>query len=424
LPCSERVSSATLLAAVFLLLTASGPRAEEIDDLVFLHYWSGSFNGGIDEMATAYNKASPPFRVRTTPFEHEFFKQSIVSMLETGSPPDMFSYWAGAKVQALVDGNHLAPIDRVWSTAGLDKVFPAQVARACTYDGKKYCLPLTQHYVAFFYNKAIFEKHGLTPPDTWAGFRSACETLKEAGVTPIALGTREGWPAQFWFDYLLLRTAGPRYRQRLMTGQASYDDPEVTRAFCQWRQLLEAGWFNETPSQLGWAEAAAMVRSGEAAMTLGGTWIIGLFDGKLGWKQDKDYGFFRFPAMSGDVPMTALGLLDVIVVAHQGRMDKAGRVLDYFSAPGPQMEMSRGSGALSPSLAVPPSFYTPMQRRILKIVRETPHWAFNYDLSTPPEVAELGLDTFKLFVDQPGDVREILPRLATRARQTFARGKP
>ena len=209
-----------------------------------------------------------------------------------------------------------------------------------------------------------------------------------------------------------------------MRGEASYGDPEVAEAFCQWRQLLEAGYFNSTPSLLNWAEAASLVQSGKAAMTLTGTWVIGLFNASQDWKQGRDYDFFRFPVMSKDVPMTALGPIDVMVVARNGRPEMAGRALVHFSDPGPQMEMSRGSGAVSPSLAIPPSFYSPMQARILGIIRETPHWAFNYDLATPPEVAELGLETFKLFVDQPGDVRELLPRLAEQTRLAFEAGKP
>ncbi len=407
------------LAVATTLQAVPNARAAESEDLVFLHYWTGALSGGIDEMAKAYNRVDPPYRVRATGFEHESFKQSILSMLAGGNPPDMFSYWAGAKTQFLVDKNFLASIDYVWTIAGLDKIFPASVAQACTYNGHKYAIPLTQHYLAFFYNRAIFEKHGLTPPTTWKQFFQTCKILKKAGITPIALGTRERWPAQFWFDFLLLRMAGPEYRQRLMEGRASYDDPQVVQAFSEWQKLLEAGYFNATPSLLNWSEAAGLVQSGKAAMTLMGTWITGLFDGKLGWKQGSDYDFFRFPAMSSDVPMTALGPIDTIVITRKGNPDKAKQVLAYFSDPGPQMEMSRGSGALSPSLAIPPSFYTPMQSRILKIIRTTPHWAFNYDLATPPPVAELGLEAFKLFVENPADIREILPRLAQQTKRVF-----
>ncbi|MEF2232231.1 MAG: extracellular solute-binding protein [Pseudodesulfovibrio sp.] len=411
---------ACLLFLAALPQVAENARAHEGPELVFLHYWTDALNGGIDEMTQAYNRANPGNPVRAAGFEHESFKQSIALMIEGDSTPDLFSYWAGDRARTLVERGDLAPIDTVWADAGLDKVFPAFVNEACTYDGRKYALPLTLHYVAFFYNKEVFRRHGVTPPATWEQFTAACRTLRAAEVTPVALGCRERWPAQFWFDYLLLRTAGPDYRERLMRGEAGYDDPEVSRALCQWRQLLEAGFFSHQSSQLDWAEAAGLVRSGNAAMTLIGTWVIGLFDGKLGWRQEADYDFFPFPTMDADVPRTALGAIDVVMVPRRGRPDRVSRALAYFSDPGPQMAMSRGSGALSPSLAVPPSFYSPLKRRILETVRTAPRWAFNYDLSTPPAVARLGLDSFKLLVDAPADLREIQPRLAGNARRAFA----
>lgn len=414
----------TLLALVLVILLAGPGRTDAGRDLVFLHYWTDALSGGINEMAEAYNRAHPSARVRATGFEHESFKQGILSMLAGKGAPDLFSYWAGARTRDLVDRGYVAPIDQVWSDAGLDRVFPPFVQRACTYDGSKYALPLTLHHVAFFYNKAIFRKHGLTPPATWEQFLAVCETLRRAGVTPLALGCRERWPAQFWFDYLLLRTAGPDYRDRLMRGQASYDDPEVSRVLCQWRQMLEAGDFNDQAAQLDWAESAGLVRSGKAAMTLMGTWIIGLFDGQFGWRQEIDYDYFPFPAMDPGVPTTALGTIDVILVARNGSPGQADKILAYFSDPGPQMEMSRGSGALSPSLAIPPSFYSPLKQRILRDVQAADRWAFNYDLSTPPAVAGPGLDAFKLLVVNPSDLREILPRLAEKARQAFADGQP
>ena len=71
------------------------------------------------------------------------------------------------------------------------------------------------------------------------------KTLKEQGVTPIALGSISKWPAQFWFDYLLLRTAGPEYRAQLMAGEASYTDPEVVRAMELWAELAALDCFTE-----------------------------------------------------------------------------------------------------------------------------------------------------------------------------------
>lgn len=62
-------------------------------------------------------------------------------------------------------------------------------------------------------------------------------------VTPIALGAKEKWPAQFWFDYLLLHTAGYEYRQQLMEGKISYTDVSVRKVFDLWAGLIDKGYF-------------------------------------------------------------------------------------------------------------------------------------------------------------------------------------
>ena len=426
---NETVPSPRTLLLSLLVLTAlpwagTSALAARVPELIFLHYWTDALSCGIDEISTAYNRANPDLPLRIVGFEHESFKQSIVAMLKGDGGPDMFTYWAGARTRKLAEQGGIEPNGRVWDGAGLDKVFPAQVREACTYDGQRYGLPITLHYVAFFYNKAIFRKYGIDPPVTWAQFTAACRTLRAAGVTPVAMGCRDRWPAQFWFDYLLLRTAGPKYRERLLRGEADFDDPEVSRALCQWRQLLEQKTFNSQSSQLGWAEAAKLVRTGGAAMTLTGTWVINLFEERLGWKAEEDFDFFPFPAMDDGVPRTALGAIDVILVPRQGRPDRADRVLAYFAGPGPQMDISRCTGALAPSLEVPPSFYSPLKRRILDAVRAAPYWALNFDLTATPAVAELGLDAFKLLVDNPEDLREIQSRLAENARSVHAGRQP
>ena len=426
---NETVPSPRTLLLSLLVLTAlpwavTRAMAARAPELVFLHYWTDALSCGIDEMSTAYNHTNPDLPLRIVGFEHESFKHSILSMLNGDGGPDMFTYWAGARTRKLAEQDDIEPNDRVWNGAGLDKVFPPLVRNACTYDGQRYGLPITLHYVAFFYNKAIFRKYGIDPPVTWDQFTAACRILRAAGIPPVALGSRERWPAQFWFDYLLLRTAGPKYRERLLRGDADYDDPEVSRALCQWRRLLENGTFNSQCSQLGWAEAARLVRTGGAAMTLTGTWVINLFEGRFGWKPEEDFDFFPFPAMDDGVPRTALGAIDVILVPRRGRADRADRVLAYFASPGPQMETSRCTGALAPSQEVPRSFYSPFKRRILDAVRAAPHWALNFDLAASSAVAELGLDAFKLLVDNPDDLREIQSRLAENARSAYAERQP
>ena len=172
-------------------------------------------------------------------------------------------------MQFIVDGDRLQPIQDVWDANGMDKMFPpAIVQNAVTYSGEKYLVPATLHWVGFFYNPAMFQKAGITTmPKTWDELVAAAEALKKAGIPAFALGSKERWPGQFWFDMILLRTAGPEYRAKLMNGEASYTDPEVVRAFELWKQLVDAGYFYPDANAYDWLEAADTVANGKAAMT-------------------------------------------------------------------------------------------------------------------------------------------------------------
>lgn len=370
--------------------------------VALLHYFSGTLKGGLQEMVDTFNHQEKNYELIATPIDHEAFKTSINNTLASPRSPDLYSYWAGTRVRSILD--NLEPFDEVWMTAHLADNVPPSVTAACTYNGKIYLLPLTQHYVAFFYNKKLFAQTGIQPPTTWTEFLIACEKLKVAGKIPIALGAREKWPTQFWFDYLLLRTAGYDYRQRLMAGKVSYGDAPVRRVFTLWTELVNKKYFNESPTQSSWdTDASEAVFRGEAGMTLMGTWLTSYYgDENHNWKAGEDYDYFAFPIVDEGVPRYALGPIDGLVLSKNA-MQKQGakEVLTYLASVDSLKIMSRGSGAFVPHLGVQKDFYSSMQQRMLKDIQQTPQWAFNYDLATPPAIATLGLNLFNEVLEFP-----------------------
>ena len=403
-------------------LTAQGQTEGEAapEKVTFFHYFSGTLAGGIDDLVGNFNAENPEYELTHTPVDHEAFKTSIRVMLSGGNPPTLFSYWAGARVQFIVDADRLEPIDDVYEAFGLNDTFSEAVKMGATYNGKTYFMPLTQHYVPFFYNKAVFEAAGVTPPATWDEFLTVCETLKSQGIVPIALGSRERWPAQFWLDYPLLRTAGPAYRANLMNGEASYTDPEVVKAFGIWKELLDKGYFNEDPNAYDWAEAATMVGTGEAAMTLMGTWFMQL-DEQIGWEAGKDYDYFPFPVIDPSVPDAAVGPIDGVVLAKDGDAKEAGKeVLGQLAGKGPQATFNSGTGALAPNSEVSDDIYNALQLDVKAYLATVPNWAYNYDLATPPPVADVGLDAFTKFIDGPAAYHDILSDTQEGAEAAFA----
>ncbi|GAB2883428.1 extracellular solute-binding protein [Uliginosibacterium flavum] len=390
------------------------PEAPQIvrTEVAVRHYFSltGPFSKTMNGLAEDFNHSNVKYSLRPTPLEHESFKTIIRDDLQTGRTADVYSYWAGARVQSIVD--KLAPIDDVLPLADMDKRFGSAIVKsACTYNGRVYLLPLTQQYVGFFYNKKVFADNGLKPPQTWPEFLQLGKALKARGVTPIALGSKAKWPAQFWFDYLLLRTAPLEYRQKLMAGEASFTDPQVLRVFSLWRDLLKAGFFNARPNTLEFdSDAATQVLRGEAAMTLMGTWLMGYFHSpELDWHEGADYGFFPFPEIDPQIPRVALGPIDGFVIPAAAKNPEGAKaVLAYFSSAVSQVTISRAAGSIAPNLSVEDRHYSPMQREIRAEIGRSNAWAFNYDLATPPARADIGLNLFSEFLESPDDYKRLL----------------
>lgn len=382
--------------------------------ITFLHYFSNTLSHGTDQLLSSFNGRSPDYEIEATTLDHEAFKTSIYRTLEAGNPPDIYSYWAGARVRSILE--HLEPIDDVWAQEKLDGSFSRQVIEsACDYDGKKYLIPISQHFIAFFYNKKIFDRLGIVPPATWTEFLAACDKIKKAGVIPIALGAKTRWPAQFWFDFLLLRTAPFEFREKLMKGQASYTSPEVFNVFRLWSGLIDAGYFNSRPNDTDWESGAnEMVYRGEAAMTLMGLWIAGSYsDGRHKWVAGVDYDCFAFPVIDDKIPTVVLGALDGLVIPKKAvNVAGAKKALAYLASVETQKSMSRGWGTLAPNVNIEKEFYTDMQRRLMAHAASASKIAFHYDLSAPPAAAEVGLDMFARFLEFPHDYEVILEKAA------------
>ena len=417
------------LLPLFVLLGAGCQQTEEasktaIKDVSLFHYWSfsGTFVGTMDAIAADINRQNPAYVFKHTPLDHESFKISIRDDLRLGNTADVYSYWAGARTQSIID--QLAPLDDVLPTNEMNKLFGASVVRsACSYNGQIYLVPLSQHFVGFYYNKKVFADNGLVPPTSWAEFLAVGEKLKAQKIVPVALGSKAKWPAQFWFDYLLLRTAPIDYRNKLLAGDASFADPEVKRVFSLWHDLIKAGFFNPRPNEIEFDSGAAMmVRKGEAAMTLMGTWLSGYFQGmKPAWSEDSDYGFFPFPTIDPAIPRVALGPIDGLIVPKSARnIEGAKSVLRYFTNSDVQEIVSRGTGAFAPNLAVGSSAYSPLKNAIRSEIAESSVWAFNYDLATRPENAEIGLSLFAEFLEFPDQYPMLLEKAEQRMKQLAA----
>lgn len=409
---------ATALAAPFLF----APAFAQDDTVTISHYFTGELGQkGITEIFAEF-KDKTGTSVADSPIGHEDFKTGILVRAAGNSLPDVFSYWAGARTQFVVDAGNIMPIDDMWAAEKLDEVVAKSVADGATmYNGKRYLVPFGYHYAGMFYNPKVMSEAGIaTMPKTWDELLAACKTLREKDIDPIALGSKNRWPAQFWFDYLLLRTAGPDYRAKLMSGAASYTDAEVKKAMGLWKDLVDAGCFAPNSNANDWTDASDQVARGDAAMTLMGTWITGYWNGQ-GLQPGTDYDFFEFPVIADGVPNAVVGPVDgLLIAANAKNPDGAKKLLAWLvSDPAVQAKWAEVQGALSPNVKVDVSTYTPVMQRALAAVNNAEAFAFNYDLATPPPVAEVGLNMFAEFMNDPSNIDALMDKTQAAAADAF-----
>lgn len=392
-------------------------------EVTISHYFSDEF--GKENMGKVFDRfeAVTGFQMKESPVGHEDFKTDILVRGASDSLPDVFSYWAGARVQFVVDSGDLSPIDDMWADSGLDDVVAKAVADSATlYNGHRYLIPMQYHYSGMFYNKKVMADAGVTDmPTDWESFMALCEKLKGMGIAPIALGSKFRWPAQFWFDYLILNTAGPEVRAAVMDGSAAYDSDEVMAAVGIWMDMVNNGYFVANANADTWTDASDKVANGEAAMTLMGTWITGYWNGN-GLTPGEDYDFFPFPTINPDAPVSVVGPIDGLVIsANVQNKEGAEAFLSFFvSDVDNQIEWTNAVGAVSANVNVDPSVYNDLIQRVITTVDGASNFAFNYDLATPPPVAEVGLSMFQELMENPDDYGAILSRAQDSAQSAFS----
>jgi multiple sugar transport system substrate-binding protein/raffinose/stachyose/melibiose transport system substrate-binding protein len=418
---------ALVLAAGLALLVSVAPAAtlaqdEAGGDVTVMTYFSKELGETALKELLAQFEADSGTTVNFVDVGHEDFKTGILVQLAGGNPPDVHSNWAGARTAFQAQNGMLSPIDEMWAANDLDSQFPqGLIDSAATYDGVKYLMPLGYHYAGMFYNPKVFEEAGVAIPTTWDELKASCEAFTAAGVTPIALGSLNKWPAQFWFDYLLLRTAGPEYRASLMAGEASYTDPEVVRAMELWAELAAAGCFTADANAFDWTDAADQVANGEAAMNLMGTWITGYWNGN-GLTPGTDYDFFEFPVIDEGVTTAVVGPVDGLVSATGAKNPEAAmQLLAALATPEAQTAWAVGQGALPPNVNADKSQFNEVILKALDVVAASETYNFNYDLATPPAPSEVGLDMFQKFVADPAqDIEALLTETQAGIEAAFA----
>ena len=386
--------------------------------VIYNSYQSDPEPRRVDEMLVQmFNEQNPDTPLDYSVVQHEDFKQAIRAYLVADPAPDVMTWFAGNRARFFIDKGLIMDVSDVWANEGWLEDYPKGFLALSTVDDKQYFLPSSWYWWAMFYRKSVLEEHGITPPETWDELLTACDTLNEAGVIPITIGTRAPWTAAAWFDYINMRVNGPEFHLNLMLGKESYEDPRVKAVFEKWNELFEHKCFIENPAAYTWQEAVTPFSQGEAAMYLMGQFI---YDSVPEEVRD-DVDFVRFPIIDPNMPIGEDAPTDGFFIAAKAKNPEgAKKFLAFLGGVEAQTIMVKELGRLPVNSKVDLNLFNPVQQKGIELIQGADLVLQFYDRDTTPEMAEAGMNSMMAFWDDPEAIDDILADLEATRQQVFA----
>ena len=221
-------------------------------------------------------------------------KAVLTSRLEANDPPDSFQAHAGMELDGYVKTGKLEDLTSLYQSEGWDKVFPADLIKTLTVDGKIYSVPVNIHRAnVLWWNPATATKAGITAaPATLDEFFADLEKFKKAGVTGLALAGKGDWAIAHLLDWMLLASMGPDKFEGLYKGTTSWTGPEVAAGIKNFQKALSYG--NKGAGNLDWPDAGKLVTSGKAGFFIMGDWASAQWQSD-GLKLGTDYTWAPAP---------------------------------------------------------------------------------------------------------------------------------
>ena len=215
---------------------------------------------------------------------NEEWKAKVLTDFETGSEPDVLFFFTNADADPIIDAGKVVSIEEIREVYPDDATNMKDSMMATASDGNHYAVPSSGFWENMFVNKAVLDACGVAVPGpdyTWDQFLADCETIKEAGYTPIACSLFE--VPHYWFEFMVMNNGSIDNQLEVPTVDAEGNlvDDAVSQkwvaALNDIKELYEKGYFPDNTLTATDAETVALFGEGEAAFLIDGSWKVGYF---------------------------------------------------------------------------------------------------------------------------------------------------
>ncbi|PZG17778.1 ABC transporter substrate-binding protein [Nonomuraea aridisoli] len=352
---------------------------------------------------------------RINTVDHNTFQENINRYLR-GTPEDVFTWFAGYRMQFFAEQGLAVDISDVWQEIGADYT-QAFKDQSTGVDGKQYFVPFSYYPWAVFYRKSLWEENGYEVPATLDELTALARRMQGDDIIPIAFADKDGWPAMGTFDILNMRLNGYDFHISLMQGKQSWTDPKVRQVFDTWRGLME---FHQ-PAALGrtWQEAAQSLAQKQTGM-----YVLGMFVAQQFPEADRDdLDFFTFPEINPAYGTDSIDApIDGYMISAKARnVEGAKALLKHFAQASSQnVATELDPGTLAASSKADTSGYSALQKRGAELVSQATHIAQFLDRDTRPDFAStVMIPSLQSFVSEPDEIESLLASIEQQKANIF-----
>lgn len=281
--------------------SSSSQTASEDSDTVelrFFHRWpTEPKKQYFEEAVKEFEELHPNIKIKTEAVLNDSYKEKIRVVLGSNNPPDVYFSWSGefaynfARAGQSLDLTSYVEEDTDWSGQIIESQFGP-----FTLDGKVYGIPWSTDGKAFFYNKKVFNDLNLEIPTTWEELLTVSEKIKDAGITPIAFGSKAPWTISHYIgslnEYIVPEDVIAK-DYSLSNSDGEFTHPGYVTALEKFIELEP--YFNQGVNSVDHQYARELFNGGKAGIGYFQLAEIGLIEPSLG----EDLGVFNTPFVEG-----------------------------------------------------------------------------------------------------------------------------
>lgn len=280
----KKMVCAVLTAAMVMSMgeTACIVSAEENEKTVVkFQTWNPDEPHGVYDMIAKFEEENPDIEIDYVYVPYNDHIEKLKVDLAAGDAADVYGLQVGAVYDEFREfeldlTDHMA---EAYGDNWKDEYIEFALDQVTADDGEIYALPLGCGYAGYAWaDMEIMNKYGLEVPSSLDELKAVCQTLRDNGEFPLAIGAKDTWiNIDMWMN--IANDISTEKLYSAIEGETAFTDEDLVKSFEIWQSLFADGVFQD--GALGmtvYNDTSDLFRKeGSIPLLLDGAWGMGSY---------------------------------------------------------------------------------------------------------------------------------------------------